>query len=121
MEWIRVVRRGMLTDHLKVDKETSRWLRPNLTLVETRIALLGELQLQRPIARVPLMVHREALVVGVRESTRRQNVQVPVTYPRHLHIPQLFTLLDASTRPSQPSLHLFQPQSSTCAGTGTSC
>lgn len=36
---------GMLTDHLKVNKETFNWLSPDLTLVETGIPRLGKLQL----------------------------------------------------------------------------
>ena len=36
---------AMLTDHLKVNKETFNWLSPDLTLVETGIPRLGKLQL----------------------------------------------------------------------------
>lgn len=77
----------MLTDHLKVHEEASGGLSTDLAFVQSRVFGLGRSELEGPLPRVPLVVHREPPVLGVGVAAHREDVHVPMSHPGHLHGP----------------------------------
>ena len=73
-----------LTDDVEVDEVAANGLRADLALVYPRVPLLGPLDLQRPLFVVSVMVGLEALVARVGVAPHSEDVDVAVTYPRHL-------------------------------------
>ena len=72
---------------MEIDEIASGRLCADLALVQSGILHLGGAKLERPFARVPLVVDGEAPVLGVDRSADAQDVQVAVADPRHLHRP----------------------------------
>jgi len=73
-----------LTHNIERDKVAAVRLCADLTLVVPSVPLLGPLDLQSPLFVLAVMDGLEPLVTGVSVATHGQNVDVPVTNPRHL-------------------------------------
>lgn len=58
--------------------------RGNLALVYSAVPVLGKLDQQYPVVLERAMYHPEALVVRVRVTSHRQQVDVSVSDPRYL-------------------------------------
>ena len=65
----------------------SGWLGADLALVESGIFELDATQLQRPLARVALVVDGESAVLGVDRPADAEDVEVAVADPGDLHRP----------------------------------
>lgn len=74
----------MLTDYVQVHKMAHVRCRRYLTLVDAGVAMLRVLDLQAPVFRVRMVYRPEPLIGSVRVAADRQQMDVPVTDPRHL-------------------------------------
>ena len=71
----------LVTDDIQLNELAAVRLRGDLTFVETGIAGLAVLDLQRPVLGRPLADDTEPLIGGVSVAAHRQNVDVAVAYP----------------------------------------
>lgn len=74
-----------LTDNIQLNKVANVRGGRDLTLVNPRISVLWVFNLQHPVLRVRLVDGLKPLIRGVGVSTHSQQMDVPVSYPRHLH------------------------------------
>ena len=74
----------LLTDNVEMHEVAHVRDSGYLAFVDAGVPVLGILYLQHPVVRVGVMYRPEALVVRVRIPADRQQVDVPVSHPRHL-------------------------------------
>jgi len=58
--------------------------RGDLALVNTAVSMLRVLDLERPVVRMGIVDRSKSLVVRVRVTTNREQMDVPVPDPRYL-------------------------------------
>jgi hypothetical protein len=58
--------------------------RGDLALVNTAVSMLRVLDLERPVVRMGIVDRSKSLVVCVRVTTNREQMDVPVPDPRYL-------------------------------------
>lgn len=75
----------LLTDDIEADELTAMRLSGHLTLVQSGVSGLREFDLQRPVLCRSWLDDSETLVGRVRVSTHRQDVDVTMPDPAHLH------------------------------------
>lgn len=74
----------ILTNNVQRDEEGAHGLRGDLALVDSGVALLRPLHMQRPIVGVRRVHRLEPLVGRVRVPAHCQDVQVAMSDPRYL-------------------------------------
>lgn len=78
-----------LTDNVEMHEVAHVGSGGHLALVDAGVPVLRILDLQHPVVRLGHMYRPEALVVRVRVPADRQQVDVPVSHPRHLQMRHL--------------------------------
>jgi hypothetical protein len=73
-----------LTDNIEVNEIAAYRLCADLTFVDAGVSFLRPLYLQSPLVIVSMVIRLEALVASVRVASNCQDVNVPVSDPRHL-------------------------------------
>jgi hypothetical protein len=87
----------VLTDDVQVDEVAHMWRRADLALVYAWVAVLRVLNLKGPVLTVWVVDRAEPLITSVRIPAHRQQVDVAMSYPRHL---QQHLLLRQSVHPA---------------------